>query len=175
MGGRLSRRVPVKDQRSSDRFMRSQEDLNRLPVPLDLERFVDAQASVYEQRGGARRRAKTVALDVVHLSADSRTGVESDGTAHFAIAGIDEAIAYLNHPVLGARLHECTGLVLAVEGRSVSEIFGYPDDLKFHSSVTLFAAAAKRNPTANGDDHVFQDVLTKYFGGEPDQATLVRL
>jgi uncharacterized protein (DUF1810 family) len=103
-------------------------------------------------------------------------GLGSSPTARrFAISGLDEAIAYLNHPVLGARLRECTGLVLAIAEKSVSEVFGYPDDLKFHSSVTLFAETARRNPTANGDDHVFQDVLIKYFGGEPDRATLVRL
>ena len=142
---------------------------------FDLERFVDAQASVYEQvrqeLASGEKRSHWMWFIFPQIQ-----GLGSSPTArHFAIAGIDEAIAYLNHPVLGARLRECTGLVLALEGRSVSEVFGYPDDLKFHSSVTLFAAAAKRNPTANSDDHVFQDVLTKYFSGEPDRATLVRL
>jgi uncharacterized protein (DUF1810 family) len=66
--------------------------------------------------------------------------------------------------VLGDRLRECTGLVNAVEGRSVEEIFGYPDDLKFHSSVTLFAQA--------GDGEVFVAALRKYFNGAPDLATM---
>ena len=82
----------------------------------------------------------------------------------FAISGLDEAKAYLAHPLLGARLRECTALVNAVEGRSVGEIFGYPDDLKFHSSVTLFAQA--------GDEEVFVTALRKYFAGASDQATI---
>ena len=75
----------------------------------------------------------------------------------------------------GARLRECAGLVYAGKGRSVSEIFGYPDDLKFHSSVTLFAEAAKKKPAADSGDQIFQDLLTKYFDGKPDRATLDRL
>lgn len=142
---------------------------------FDLERFVDAQASIYDQAraeltaGRKQSHWMWFVFPQIH-------GLGSSPTARrFAISGLDEAIAYLNHPVLGARLRECTGLVLAIEGRSVSEVFGYPDDLKFHSSMTLFAEAARRNPTANGDDPVFQDVLTKYFDGERDRATLVRL
>jgi uncharacterized protein (DUF1810 family) len=84
--------------------------------------------------------------------------------SRFAISGLDEARAYLMHPVLGDRLRECTGLVNAVQGRSIGDIFGYPDDLKFHSSVTLFAQA--------GDDEVFVTALSKYFNGAPDQATI---
>lgn len=86
----------------------------------------------------------------------------------FAISGLEEARAYLDHPVLGERLRECTVLVHAVTGRSVEDIFGYPDDLKFHSSVTLFAQAAT-------DPGVFEEALRKYFNGAPDQATLDRL
>ena len=82
----------------------------------------------------------------------------------FAISGLEEARAYLMHPVLGSRLRECTGLVNTVEGRSVAQIFGYPDDLKFHSSVTLFAQA--------GDGEEFATALRKYFDGRPDQATI---
>jgi uncharacterized protein (DUF1810 family) len=81
----------------------------------------------------------------------------------------------VRHPLLGVRLRECAGLVYAVEGRSVSEIFGYPDDLKFHSSATLFAGAAKRKPEADSDDRSFEGLLTKYFNGEPDRGTLDRL
>jgi uncharacterized protein (DUF1810 family) len=142
---------------------------------FDLERFVDAQGPIYEEAraeladGRKQSHWMWFVFPQIH-------GLGSSPTARrFAISGLDEAIAYLNHPVLGARLRKCTKLVLAIEGRSVSEVFGYPDDLKFHSSVTLFAEAAKRNPTANSDDHVFQDVLTKHFSGEPDRATLVRL
>jgi uncharacterized protein (DUF1810 family) len=146
-----------------------------LQSTFDLERFVEAQAPIYEQvrqeLSSGRKQSHWMWFIFPQIH-----GLGSSPTARrFAISGLDEAIAYLNHPVLGARLRECTGLVLAIEEKSVSEVFGYPDDLKFHSSVTLFAKTARRNPTANRDDHVFQDVLTKYFSDEPDRATLVRL
>jgi uncharacterized protein (DUF1810 family) len=86
----------------------------------------------------------------------------------FAISSRDEALAYLRHLVLGPRLKECTRLVLLVEGRSVEEIFGSPDDLKFRSSMTLFAQVSP-------DDDIFLRALQKYFGGAPDQLTLDRL
>jgi len=87
---------------------------------------------------------------------------------HFAIASCAEAAAYLQHPVLGARLRECTRLVNEVTGRSIEEIFGYPDHLKFRSSMTLFAHAT-------ADNQVFLDALRKYFGGQEDRLTLERL
>jgi uncharacterized protein (DUF1810 family) len=84
---------------------------------------------------------------------------------HYAIKSIEEARQYLNHPVLGTRLLECAETVLAIEGRSISEIFGYPDDLKLKSSMTLFASVA--------DPHsVFVRILDKYFHGEQDAKTL---
>jgi uncharacterized protein (DUF1810 family) len=86
----------------------------------------------------------------------------------FAISSLAEAAAYLAHPILGPRLAECTQLVNLFEGRSVEQIFGYPDDLKFRSSMTLFARAAP-------DNQVFAAALQKYFKGEPDPATLLRL
>ena len=86
----------------------------------------------------------------------------------FGISSRQEAAAYLDHAVLGLRLRECTRLVNLVEGREIEQIFGYPDDLKFRSSLTLFASSAS-------DNQVFQDALDKYFGGEPDPLTLDRL
>ena len=77
-------------------------------------------------------------------------------------------MAYLEHAVLGPRLRECTRLVNLVEGRAIDRIFGYPDDLKFRSSMTLFASVAS-------DKQVFEEALRKYFGGEPDPLTLERL
>jgi uncharacterized protein (DUF1810 family) len=94
-----------------------------------------------------------------------------DGLGHspttkvYAIKSIEEARQYLNHPVLGARLLECSEVVLSIEGRSVSEIFGYPDDLKLRSSMTLFASVARPNS-------VFSQVLDRYYDGEPDPRTL---
>jgi uncharacterized protein (DUF1810 family) len=88
--------------------------------------------------------------------------------SRFAISSLEEAEAYLKHPILGSRLRECARLVNLVEGRSIDEIFGYPDDLKFRSSMTLFARATP-------DNQVFSEALRKYFGAEPDRSTLERL
>ena len=85
------------------------------------------------------------------------------------MAGLrSEAEAYLAHPILGTRLRECTQLVNLVEDRSIHQIFGYPDEMKFRSSMTLFANATTEN-------NVFQDALQKYFDGVPDRLTLERL
>ena len=84
---------------------------------------------------------------------------------NYAIKSIGEAQQYLSHPVLGMRLLECAEAVLAVEGRSISEIFGYPDDLKLKSSMTLFACVADSRS-------MFDHILDKYFHGERDVRTL---
>ena len=86
----------------------------------------------------------------------------------FAISSLQETAAYLGHPVLGPRLRLCAELVNAIEGRSVEQIFGSPDHLKFHSSMTLFANAAP-------EGSVFHAALQKFFGNRPDQLTLDRL
>lgn len=86
----------------------------------------------------------------------------------YAISSVAEATAYLNHPELGTRLRECTQIVTAIDGRSVQDIFGHPDYLKFQSSMTLFAHAAK-------DNQIFLDALTKYYRSEFDRHTLERL
>jgi uncharacterized protein (DUF1810 family) len=79
-----------------------------------------------------------------------------------------EAAEYLNHPELGKRLRECTRLVTAINGRSIQDIFGYPDYLKFQSSITLFSHAGS-------DNQVFMDALRKYFRSEFDRRTVERL
>ncbi len=86
----------------------------------------------------------------------------------FALSSLDEAVAYLAHPVLGRRVRECATLVASVTGRSAGEIFGDPDDRKFRSSMTLFARAAPGEP-------IFRECLRLYFGGEEDPETLARL
>lgn len=86
----------------------------------------------------------------------------------FAIASRAEAESYLRHPILGPRLRECTQLVNAVSERRIEDIFGYPDHLKFHSSMTLFAHATT-------DEEVFLEALRKYFDGEYDPLTVARL
>jgi uncharacterized protein (DUF1810 family) len=135
---------------------------------FDLQRFVDAQRPVYdtvraELRAG-RKRTHWMWFIFPQIEGLGR----SDMARHFAIASLHEARAYLVHPVLGARLRECSRLVADLDGHAVDAIFPYPDDLKFHSSMTLFARAAP-------DEAVFGDCLRKYFGGAPDAATLQRL
>jgi uncharacterized protein (DUF1810 family) len=114
-------------------------------------------------------------LDVVHLSATERSRFKSYGSA----------IRYLRsrrgpcvsiHSVLGERLRDCTALVNAIDGRPVGDIFGHPDKLKFHSSITLFAwVVAHGSAFQMLGNHVFAEALKKYFNGVPDQATLDRL
>jgi uncharacterized protein (DUF1810 family) len=93
------------------------------------------------------------------------SGLGSSVTARkFAISSLAEAVAYHDHPILGPRLRNCTELVNMIEGSSIEEIFGYPDHLKFHSSMTLFARAAP-------DEPVFQAALDKFSGGKLDKLT----
>lgn len=136
--------------------------------PFNLQRFVDAQSGVMDQvcselRAG-RKRSHWMWYIFPQIS-----GLGSSTMAQkFAISSLAEAGIYLDHSVLGPRLRTCTELVSAIERRSIEEIFGYPDHLKFHSSMTLFARAAPHEP-------VFQPALRKFFGGRFDQLTLDRL
>jgi uncharacterized protein (DUF1810 family) len=131
----------------------------------DLEKFVTAQAPVY-QRVLAELRAARKQTHWMWFMFPQIAGLGRSATAQqYAIASLDSAAAYLAHPLLGARLRECCALVLAVDGRSANDIFGQPDDVKFRSSLTLFARAAP-------DQAIFTQCLEKYFGGVPDAATL---
>jgi uncharacterized protein (DUF1810 family) len=133
-----------------------------------LERFVEAQEGIYEQACAELRVGRKRSHWMWFVFPQIR-GLGSSPTAvRYAISGLEEARAYLEHPVLGVRLRECVGIVCGVEGRTVEEIFGYPDDLKFHSSITLFVKAA-------GEGGVFREALEKYFGGEMDRGTLERI
>lgn len=133
-----------------------------------LQRFVEAQAFVYEQVG-AELRAGRKRTHWMWYVFPQIAGLGASAMAQrFAIASLDEARAYLSHPVLGARLRECTRWVNAIEGRPIEQIFGYPDDLKFRSSMTLFAQATD-------DNAEFMGALSKYFGGEFDPLTLERI
>ena len=140
--------------------------------PHDLQRFLDAQARVFEQvlaelRAGHKRTHWMwfIFPQIAGLGS-------SDIARRFAISGRDEALAYLAHPTLGLRLRQCTELVNQIAGRipnrAIAEIFGHPDDLKFHSSMTLFAAVAPA-------EEVFRAALETYFAAEPDPATLALL
>ena len=131
----------------------------------DLARFTSAQESVYntalsELRCGQKR---THWMWFIFPQID---GLGHSATAkHYAIKNAEEARQYLNHPILGARLLECSKTVFAIEDRSISAIFGFPDDLKLKSSMTLFSHVTD-------PDSVFDQVLDKYFNGKRDTKTL---
>jgi uncharacterized protein (DUF1810 family) len=139
-----------------------------MDTQFNLERFVEAQAPVYP--GVVKElKAGRKASHWMWFIFPQIAGLGRSATAQkFAIASADEAAAYLAHPLLGARLRECSALALAIDDKPVEEIFAPPDDLKFHSSMTLFAEIAP-------DEAVFQDCINKFFDGEPDQATIDRL
>jgi uncharacterized protein (DUF1810 family) len=133
--------------------------------PYNLQRFVEAQHADYEDVCAELRAGRKTSHWIWFIFPQIKglgTSVTSDW---FAISSLDEAKAYLQHSVLGQRLRECTQLVNLVEGRSIREIFGSPDHMKFRSSMTLFAHATVEN-------RVFLDALRKYSGGELDPATL---
>lgn len=134
----------------------------------DLRRFVDSQNPVYAQVLSELRAGRKQSHWMWFIFPQIAGLGFSPMAQRFAIQSRSEAVAYLEHPVLGPRLRECTRLVNAVEGKSIGDIFGAPDDIKFKSSMTLFAQTA-----SNGAD--FVAALQKYFGGEQDQATIVRL
>jgi uncharacterized protein (DUF1810 family) len=142
---------------------------NEMMIETDryhLQRFLDAQASCFAQVRSELAAGQKRSHWMWFIFPQIRGLGSSSMAQRFAIASLDEARAYLMHPVLGNRLRDCTALVNAVQGRSIGDIFGYPDDLKFHSSVTLFTQAS------DSPGHVFADALGKYFDGVPDQATI---
>jgi uncharacterized protein (DUF1810 family) len=132
---------------------------------------VRAQDGVYEQVCAELRSGRKRTHWMWFIFPQIKGLGSSEMAVRYAISSIEEAKAYLEHPVLGPRLRECTGIVVGVEGRTAEEIFGYPDDLKFRSSMTLFAKAAE----ISEEDLVFSQALDKYFGGREDAATVERL
>jgi uncharacterized protein (DUF1810 family) len=149
--------------------MEKTDDTIRSEDPFDLGRFTSAQERVYETVLAELRCGWKRSHWMWYIFPQIAGLGHSSTSKHYAIKSIEEAQAYLNHPILGARLVECAEAVLAVQGRSVSQIFGYPDDMKLKSSMTLFAAVAE-------DPHsVFVRVLEKYFHGEQDGMTLHQL
>ncbi|MEL6062638.1 MULTISPECIES: DUF1810 domain-containing protein [unclassified Methylobacterium] len=134
----------------------------------DLSRFVEAQAGVHA-RALAELEAGEKRSHWMWFIFPQIAGLGSSPMAQrYAIGSLDEARAYLGHPTLGERLRACTAAVNRVSGRSAHAIFGSPDDVKFRSSMTLFAAAAP-------DEPLFAEALTRYFNGEPDPKTLAKL
>jgi uncharacterized protein (DUF1810 family) len=141
--------------------MRSTDQLDAFNLP----RFVQAQDPVFERvqeelSAGKKRRHWMWFIFPQFAGLGG-----SEMSRYFAIRSEEEALAYLEHPLLGPRLRTCTQLVLNIKQRSISEIFGHPDDLKFHSSMTLFAQVAP-------DGSLFHRALEQYFHGIPDDWTL---
>ncbi len=130
-----------------------------------LERFVEAQdrvyASVCEELAAGEKESHWMWFVFPQLKALGRSPIAK----HFGIESREEALAYWKHPVLGPRLKECTKLVLAVGDKTIHEVFGSPDDLKFRSCMTLFAQVAP-------DEPVFSQALERFYGGQPDESTL---
>jgi uncharacterized protein (DUF1810 family) len=151
--------------------------------PFNLQRFIDAQQAVFSrvcaELAAGRKESHWMWFVFPQLA-----GLGSSSTArHYAIGSLEEACAYLAHPILGPRLRQCTGLVNRIEGRPIEKIFGYPDYLKFRSCMTLFARAGDEAGNAGrarpvveasgvGDSRVFEEALSRYFAGEGDPLTL---
>ena len=133
--------------------------------PYNLQRFVLAQESIYSQVVEELRLGQKRGHWMWFIFPQIQ-GLGSSWMSHeYAIRSKEEAVAYLAHPTLGPRLRECVELVVSIEDRSLKSILGYPDDLKFQSSMTLFSAASP-------DEALFRFALDKYCGGEPDPLTL---
>jgi len=132
---------------------------------FDLNRFLSAQAGVYPQVLTELRAGQKLSHWIWFIFPQMKGLGQSSHSHFYGIGSLDEAIAYTRHPVLGPRLEECTILVNMVQKKPIEQILGYPDDLKFRSSMTLFSRAAPENA-------VFIQALDKYFAGKPDQLTL---
>ncbi len=135
--------------------------------PFHLERFVEAQAPIYD-RALAEIRAGAKRSHWMWFIFPQVAGLGFSPMAQaYAISGLPEARAYLAHPVLGPRLIACAQAAVAVEGRGAREVFGSPDDMKFRSCMTLFAHASS--------EPVFRQALARYFDGAEDPLTVAKL
>jgi len=132
---------------------------------LSLERYIKAQAPVYARALAELKRGEKQSHWMWYIFPQIAGLGRSSMSQTYAIQSLEEAREYLAHPVLGARMRECCQVLLALEGKTAHEIFRQPDDLKFRSSMTLFALAAP-------EVSLFQDLLQKYFAGRADEATI---
>jgi len=131
---------------------------------FDLNRFLTAQAGQYDVAIGELRSGQKRSHWMWYIFPQINGLGMSATSKRYAITSADEARAYLNHPILGTRLTACADTLLSIDGRSAAEIFGYPDDMKLRSSMTLFKQVA-------GANSIFELVLNKYFAGTDDNAT----
>jgi len=135
--------------------------------PFDLDRFVSAQAMAYDQALGELRDGRKRSHWMWFIFPQLRGLGPSQTAQHFGMSGVEEARAYLAHPLLGPRLRACVEAVLAIEGRSLHAIFGSPDDLKFVSSMTLFSAASRSE-----SPNLIDLAIARLCAGRPDARTL---
>jgi len=133
--------------------------------PYDLQRFVDAQSRCFDRVCRELSEGHKQTHWMWFIFPQLKGLGHSAMALRYAISSRQEAEAYLSNPILGSRLRHCTQLVMVVEGRSIEEIFEVPDDLKFRSSMTLFANTA-------GENKIFKAALQKYFAGKPDPLTI---
>ncbi|MEO7057199.1 MAG: DUF1810 domain-containing protein [Caldimonas sp.] len=145
--------------------MRPNLDLAAAP---GLARFVEAQSAVYDEVQSELAAGCKASHWMWFIFPQLKVLGRSATAKFYGLDDLAEAVAYASHPVLGARLRQCTRLVLAIEGRSAHSIFGSPDDLKLRSCMTLFDAAVPA-------DHAFRSVLARFYDGAPDAATLALL
>ncbi len=136
--------------------------------PFDLDRFLKAQAFNYDQALRELQAGRKTSHWMWYVFPQIAGLGSSFRAQRYAIGSLDEARAYLDHPILGERLRDCTGAVNALAGRSALQVFGSPDDMKFRSSMTLFGRTAP-------DEALFREALARYFVGEEDSRTLERL
>lgn len=129
-----------------------------------MKKYIEAQNPVYAQVLAELQSGQKLTHWMWFIFPQIDGLARSDTARYFAIKNTAQALEYLNHPLLGQRLIECTSKVLAIKGRSISHIFSYPDNLKFKSSMTLFAVVS--------DSPLFQTALDNYFAGEHDPRTL---
>ncbi|MGV0850262.1 DUF1810 domain-containing protein [Mycolicibacterium phlei] len=136
--------------------------------PFDLQRYVEAQQRSYDVALAELRAGRKRSHWIWYVFPQLR-GLGSSAMAdRYGISGIEEARAYLAHEVLGPRLRECARVAAAIEHGSAEEVFGWPDNLKVRSSMTLFSLATD-------DDAEFRAVLDRFYGGERDPVTVERL
>ena len=138
----------------------------------NLERFINAQESTFDVARAELLAGEKRSHWMWFIFPQIQGLGSSPMAKRFAISGLEEGAAYLEHPVLGRRLEECTALVNAAKSRTIQQIFGYPDDLKFHSSITLFAEVAEK---FGFEARVFTEALALHFAGQRDEGTLRQL
>ena len=132
---------------------------------FNLTRFIEAQDGVYSDVLHELKRGRKTGHWIWYIFPQVSGLGHSEESERYSISCINEARAYVDHPILGARLLECIELVMNVEGKSERQILGYPDDLKFRSCITLFSIVDEANS-------IYRCALDKYFDGEPDPKTL---